>query len=1112
MAIPSLAEDASIVASDANAAFDLLDGALKCLFAGCSPILWLGLAAYQTSGMCGVPFVFGTQANRKLLDTVESHDQSSIDADVAAATLGSQDDARKQVTADLATGALGASLVAHQRTVTPGGGGADEDYWVRVPLVTGWYQHEHPHELAVAEVIFEGHASRAFTWDAAWNKFRCLRFHNLDPDATPLVVTIGETADEITIPRWSAVTVRRSADGSAWEVQGFLLFRMRDEDVARFGRTLAWNDRSAAIGNATHTSVWVADAANNVASFASVWRWLDYWSAANTPPEILDVCGAGLADAFEPRTGIHFDLSDITRNSYLLPQWPDPTDAATPLYALAWHGGQFYLYRKPLAGDATIITATASLSDLITGHAASGLQLTIASGTSARLHLITETGQDYVDFIPVSTNFGASGHPFTIEADGVGYAMPNCPIGGPDIRRLVVSTASETVTGIGTTETTDYDFLEIENAWSGVAVWSPWSADIGDVQGWAFPDATTNNDHGTFLTKAVKWDGRRLAINAQVRIVPDAGACPESATVAHWSGGTATVITSLGYLDWYQAAVVQDWPPKGGVWLVREYRRRKIAQLDPSLYHPHTSNPLGNASGDDWSGMDTTRFPTGHNIARQTPLDAGSGFSGVESAPLSDSFLVAPDSTDTILANIGSKGAAAVAWWEANRADAIAGDEIGSEVRPVIAVPLMARHWNVLATRLNAVLEVVPFSFLDAQWYGRPFRPSQPGIFDGHIYPEGFLCLATGTAATRAGDLGISVTDFRTAYSGFASYADDDLDSALAEDDPYSHPEAFRVSGAGGINLWNTDLPLWFRPEASITPKERTIVSADDPGDLAAAGWVQGELAGQLGIGVDHYWYWKPNASAYDYPDFEYITLDAVISEAASLGIPMRFLRLSATYDLVICTPDGSGDFGVRKSLSGAVEAFSSVPVARQDLRLVPGIFHHFEAFAGTAETWGGAGLVRVSDWPIHPDAATFYGTTDATCRLSVASPMQNLDRGAGMHPHPWSATTWRNDDPFDGEAPRVRVQVWDTTPTAPSGWSKGDHRLASYPVPITHWGATDIESHGAPAVDPQWHSVGSLGEFIDAGDLWSAAAGSGAWSGEGAFAVHLVSAGYRPS
>ena len=68
-------------------------------------------------------------------------------------------------------------------------------------------------------------------------------------------------------------------------------------------------------------------------------------------------------------------------------------------------------------------------------------------------------------------------------------------------------------------------------------------------------------------------------------------------------------------------------------------------------------------------------------------------------------------------------------------------------------------------------------------------------------------------------------------------------------------------------------------------------------------------------------------------------------------------------------------------------------------------------------------------------------------------------------------------------------------------------HRLASYPVPITEWGASDIETHAAPSCDPAWIRLSDLGQKLDAADLW-AQQGSGAWGGEGAFAVHLLTGG----
>lgn len=1121
MAIGYLSEGDSITATQANAVFTALDEAFQVLFNGQSPILYLGLGQFQQVGMCGVLFVFGTIGSRKILSGISSHDQAAIDTAVAAAsTLGSQDDALKQVGLDLATGYLGNSLVTQKRSVTPGGGGAAEDYFVRVPLVsyggTQYWQHEHDHELAVADVVFEGHSSRTFTWKDEWTKFKCIRFHNLDSNATDLVVTMEATSETITLPRWSCKTVRLNAAGDAWEEQGFMLWRMRDEDVERFGGTLPWNDRIAAIDWETFTSVWTADAANNVASFASVWRWIDAFSHSATPPEVLTSCGAGLSGAFDVRTGIHFDLSDITRNSYLLPEWPDPTDNDTLAYALFWHGGQWLQYTKPTSGSSTMSWQSASLDDLLAGHTSSGLQMTIDSGNVARLHFISATGKDYADVIPMSTNLGASGHSFSVPASGGGYTIPYIGLPRPDLYRWSESESSETVYGIGTNATTDYLFLDEDNAVDGSGTWGAWTATLGNLRDWKFADATTNNDHSTAATNSVKWDGRKLAINFEVYLEPANGATPTGTAV--WLLRSGSYLVGSSNISLYQHHELGAWPEIGGIWLVKEYRRRKTAESEPPIYHPHTDNPFGTSTGADWTGKDTQTFPIGRKVARQVPIDNQSGTTGVVSADLSDAYTLAHDSIDHILDNTQNADASAVSWWASNRTTAIAGTAIGSEERPVIAVPLMARHYNVLAQRLNAISEVVPFSFFDAYYYGRLFRPdySDGGVMGGHVYPAYFLCWSTGDVATRASDLGLITTDFRTQFNSLEDYMDSDLDSEFPEDDPFSHPEAFRVSGNGGINLWNTDLPLWFNIYANVM-KEPTTVAPESEG-LDALGWNKGELAGQFGTGVDHYWWWKPNDSAYDMPDAEYITIGAAKTVADGLDIPFRFFRLGFPQSVTVTTIDDGAGFGLREGYSNP--DYGVAGCARQDARLHPdSTGWQFEAFAGTSEVWAPFGIVRVSDWTPKP---VDLGSIDTVWALSVSSPMHNLDRGDGDTPFQWSdawnvgvddeITAFRNGCPFDGEAPFVSIIAIDECPAPPSGWTAPTHRLACYPVPATQWGATDIESNAAPSVSPGFPDVSGFGTLATPAEIWTALGGAGTFDGKGAFTVHLMPAGARPS
>lgn len=1113
MAIAYLAEGDPITITEANAVFDAADDAFRVLFNSQSPLLYKpysGSSSYEESGLAGVLFVFGTQASRVIFSGTASHDQSAIDtATAAASVVGTPDHTLKQVELDLAAGYLGNSLVAQTRLTTPPSG-PDEYYWVKVEFLTGYYHHEKIHELAVADVVFEGHAARTFDWLEEWNKFRCIRFHNLDADATDLVVTMEETGDTITLPRWSCKTVRRSADGTAWEEIGFLLWRMREDDLERFGGVMAWNDRRRATSGATSDSVWTSDGANNVASWALVWWLIDYFAVPITPPEVHDQCGDGLSDAFDNRTGLWFDLSDITRNAGTLSPYPDPTADATPIYQLAWHGGRMLVYTYNTDTTTSWAMGSPTIANLLAGDAATGLTLEVdVGGNTAHLLLTVETGKDYADIIPVATNIGASGHPLTVEADGTGYNVPAAADGTwGGIKRLADDTEdTETVVGIGGNASTDYTRAKAENASDGSVTWNPFDATIGDVKGWAFADATKNNDHSTFMSNSVKWDSRRLAVDVEVEIDPVDGRAPTDAAAATFCGSATStlqecILAEASKLNWFQSSTIQEWPPApwGGAWLTPNYARRSKPVVDDALAlaNPHVSDYLGRADGGDWTAFSGTAWPIPAQLKRQLPVNGNSGSHNVEDAELTTTYFEAPDSMKTILANYATTG-----WWASNRTDAIAGTVLTGETRDVIAVPIRARHFNVLAQRLNALLMVTPFSFFDAVYYGREFRPDYDtgGIFGGHVYPYGFVCYSTGTAATRAAALSITVRDFQTEFSGYGGYADMDIDGRYGSG---GTGPAFDYSAGTGWNAWNKDLPRWFYPAASLTRNESAQIDSASPG----SGWVQGEIAYTI-TGTDFYWWQYDNDAAFDFPDFEYLRADDLASAASSLGIPFRLLRLFSSWEPYQFIPDRVG-LGCK-----VCPVVGGGTATREEVRLVPAvIYESFVCFAGTDERWAANGLVRVSDWPACP--AT-QGSDDAVIQQSNSDPMHGLNRsGSGdviEYPYGFTPasgspdTTWENDGPFQGEARHLSFENYDTTPSPPAGWTAAVNRLASYPVPITEWGTSDIESHAAPSCDPAWIPLADLGAKFDCADLW-AEQGSGAWGGEGAFAVHLMPQG----
>jgi hypothetical protein len=312
------------------------------------------------------------------------------------------------------------------------------------------------------------------------------------------------------------------------------------------------------------------------------------------------------------------------------------------------------------------------------------------------------------------------------------------------------------------------------------------------------------------------------------------------------------------------------------------------------------------------------------------------------------------------------------------------------------------------------------------------------------------------------------------------------------------------------FDAWNMDLPYWFNvsPSPSLARNESVLINDTSPG----TGWVQGELVfSTTGPDVDWYAWYLANDSAYAFPDFEYIRASDVATLASSLGIPFKLVRLFSTWELYQFTPDRQG-YGVRLVTSPGPSTLWS----RSEVRLIPETTTPaFVMFAGTGDQWAPNGLVRVSDWPAFPGT---QGSDNATIQSANSDPMHGYDRSTSGNPvefpfgfYPATGTPapgWSNGGPFEGESPHISWESYDDTPTPPSGWSAPTHRLAAYPVPITEWGASDLEGHAAPSVDPHNIRLSDMTVPATASTLWSQCGGVGAWGGEGAFAVHLLQAG----
>lgn len=1118
--IALLSNGSNVATEQANAVAQALDDALYALFAGRSPLLYLDLPTWRSSGLAGLLHVFGTQANRRILSGEASHDQAAFDNLAATAPFysvpGTQfDHTKKQVTLDLSTNAFDFSLKVHRRVVnlTPAYGGTQE-YWARTVYATDgvntWYHHEHRHELAAIDVVFEGHASRVFEWPEEWNKFSCIRLHNLDPDEEDLEVTFRGSPDvTVTLPRWRCTTVRRN--GETWESQGFVLWRARTSDVVRFGTTWPWNDRARAFG-VPWQYLADADGANNVGSFAMVWRAIDFFSRG-CPPEVLTSVAGGVVDAVEPRTGLWFDLAKVT-NRAALAGMPDAQASGTKVWQLAAHGGSFFVAKAEVQTEPdelplppVVTSHTATLAELLAGGHDSQIALAV-SGPGWNLTAAYEGAPgapepEFVDLIPIGANFAGS-LSITLPTDGTPVDLPApaspVPVLMQRLRQVLVT---EAVIGLAVTATRTYSVIDFEDSWDGLP-WDSFNQTVGDVEAWTFPGGGIGNTYCSFLVNETVWDGRRFAVRASVRCIPRGGVW--GAGEARWNAVSRKIEASNAV--WSQLWVVQEWPGVGGIWQIPERKRRAWTPPVPVPFSPHLNNLFGDGTDADWTAKPTTESPQSF-VARLEGMPEAVRFGwGVAG-------FLATDSLVYLAANPPTPEN-----WRGNRAAAMAGNVLPGETRPIIGAALLAVHYNAIAARLNALQEVVPFSFLDAQWYGRPFRPptNREGVYGGHLYPTGFLCRAESgsVAASRAASLGITVKTLATEVPELAGLLNVEV---RAREDMMGITEYQAHASANLIN----DLLVAFKPDLLPDNGSLELHQAGSPG----AGWVQGAeyYSGQ-------YWWRAPSESEAVVPSYHYATVGDVAAAADDLGIPFTFAALALPLRIKVILPERLG-WGVRGSLAGAYT--QAVLVVDSS---APQFVAYARRHADSALVWGGDGRVRVADWnpPVNDEGHSpnpVRAGSDDTEYMEVLGGPLCLNRGVApgyagdlspaVQPFPlviaaWGHSSlyggweswWRNGSLFEGEAPRVLKLVVGSAFDVPVGWTAPTIKAEVLASPAIQWGETELVSSPAPSVSPRWIDQASLAGVLTAGALFSAAGGQ-QWTGRGGFQVSLIPVGGSP-
>jgi hypothetical protein len=213
MTVSYVSAGAAIRATQLNALTAELDAAMRCLFADKSPYVY---ATGRTLPL-GDRFCFGTSASWRIiaqlfpLATTYSH--TAFETAAAGFTVDTYQSATE--TADTTQSdpwPLNGSLEAH-KTVD----GGTTYFWRQDKDGAGDYGAcESYRRYAVAEILIEALGSTSWTWDAKFNRYHFLRFHNLD--LTTLTITLpdaSESNDELSyLPTNSRL--RLAGEPTAW--------------------------------------------------------------------------------------------------------------------------------------------------------------------------------------------------------------------------------------------------------------------------------------------------------------------------------------------------------------------------------------------------------------------------------------------------------------------------------------------------------------------------------------------------------------------------------------------------------------------------------------------------------------------------------------------------------------------------------------------------------------------------------------------------------------------------------------------------------------------------------------------------------------------------------
>jgi hypothetical protein len=698
-----------------------LDSILKLLFSGKSPLIYW--PAWETSGLFGKPFYFGDDTAWPILDIIAPsatvYDHSTYTTFAAGLSVDDQDDAKHLAYSDSNDPwTLDDSLEAHTTQIDPGTG-LETYWWARRQPITGILTaRERYRRLDVAEIIIEGwdHSSD-FDWEAEWDKYHFLRFHNLDPE--PLTVNLPGSV-ELTIPAFGIQAVRRT-----------------------YPRADEWSTTYLYMWEAISGDQLIIDGVreNNVASLLCFHQWL-----------------GEIALGTSPVAGVYEDPRTVWDGRNMLPRTL-ATDCR--IGELLYHLGNVLSFDD---ADTTGTAARDTIADWATLELAAGVAGVTATASGNTLTISAATGMTApVDAMGVTSNI-LPASPTTlpvVNTDGIALDGDAATGIKTSVEGLSAQYTDQTDPGDPPIDVEEDVAKGVRSAFLFDSALTVWGSDLDDA-GSLDDDGGTGTEVVTIPSVSWSSDGWRIVGHGSSTLPTFAGYAVTQTELRRGTFTSTTVALPFG-------GNVIDGRDDFADPLFSSKFTREISDyvgatdiFDQVFYygHPDAGDAEGLDAGIDWEP--SRQINTASEFKRD---EAPANQQATRNLPV----YVLTDTGDRVLANYETAG-----WYLANRADAQS-LQVEDEQK-LVRVKVMAAHFNRVSQRLQSITHIYPFTADDVLWYGDiedgtwPWaEPQKPTGFHRTVLSSGSRVDALGiTVSSVTYD---STTGYYVTQSNWAAWA-----------------------------------------------------------------------------------------------------------------------------------------------------------------------------------------------------------------------------------------------------------------------------------------------------------------------------------------------------